>query len=43
MRKLRAGLLRLSGLFRKDKRDAEFSSEMESHLQLHIDENLAQA
>src|SRR5882672_9327295 len=40
MRKLRAGLLRLSGLFRKDKRDAEFSSEMESHLQLHIDENL---
>ncbi|MGB2898223.1 MAG: ABC transporter permease [Candidatus Acidiferrum sp.] len=40
MRQLRAWLLRLSGLFRKDKRDAEFSSELESHLQLHIDENL---
>jgi putative ABC transport system permease protein len=40
MRQLRAVLLRLSGLFRKNKRDAEFSSEIESHLQMHIDENL---
>jgi predicted permease len=27
-------------MFRKDKRDAEFSTEIESHLQMHIDENL---
>jgi len=40
MRKLRAGLLRLSGLFRKDKHDAEFLSELESHLEMHVDENL---
>ncbi len=40
MRKLRAGLLRLSGLFRKNKRDAESSSEIESHVQMHIDENM---
>src|SRR5882762_7688926 len=40
MRKLRAGLLRLSGLFRKGERDAEFLSELESHLQMHIEENL---
>src|SRR6266852_5027682 len=40
MRQLQAWLLRLGGLFRKDQRDAEFSSELQSHLQLHIDENL---
>jgi predicted permease len=40
MRSLRALLLRLGGLFRKDRQDAEFSSEMESHLQLHIEDNL---
>jgi predicted permease len=40
MRRLRALLLRLGGLFRKDLRDAEFSSEMESHLQMHIEDNL---
>jgi predicted permease len=40
MRILRAFLLRLGGLFRKDLRNAEFSSEMESHLQMHIEDNL---
>ncbi len=40
MRQLRAWLLRLSGLFRKGQRDAEFSSELESHLQMHIEDNL---
>jgi hypothetical protein len=40
MRQLRVWLLRLSGLFRKDQLDAEFSSELDSHLQMHIDENL---
>src|SRR5882762_7567078 len=40
MRQLRAWLLRLRGLFRKDQYDAEFSSELESHLQMHIEDNL---
>src|SRR6266404_5556685 len=40
MNTLRGWLLRLGGLFHKDQRDAEFSSELESHLQMHIDENL---
>ena len=40
MRQLRAWLLRLGGLFHKNQRDAEFSSELESHVQLHIDENV---
>src|SRR5882762_4159910 len=40
MRQLLAVLLRLSGLFRKNKHDAEFSSEIESHLQMHTNENL---
>src|SRR6267143_5099960 len=40
MRQLRTWLLRLSGLFRKDQRDREFSSELESHLQMHIQDNL---
>ena len=40
MRQLQAWLLRLSGLFQKAQRDAEFSSELESHLQMHIDDNL---
>src|SRR5580693_6323846 len=40
MRTLRAWFLRLAGLFDKGRRDREFSAEMESHLQLHIDENL---
>jgi predicted permease len=40
MRYLRALLLRLGGFFRKNQRDAEFSSEIESHLELHIEDNL---
>src|SRR5216684_3672171 len=40
MRQLRAWLLRLRGLFHKAQRDAEFSSELESHLQMHIEDNL---
>jgi predicted permease len=38
MRKLRAWLLRFKGLFLKDERD--FADELESHLQMHIDDNL---
>jgi predicted permease len=40
MRRVRGWLLRLGGLFRKDLRDAEFSSEIEGHLQMHIDDNV---
>jgi predicted permease len=36
----RAWFQRLSGVFRKQRRDAEFSAELESHLQLHIEDNL---
>ncbi|MCU1334900.1 MAG: hypothetical protein JWO19_481 [Bryobacterales bacterium] len=38
MRHIRAFLIRLAGVFRK--RDEDLAAEMESHLQLHIDENL---
>ena len=38
MRKLRAYLLRLKGLFFKD--DRAFADELESHLQMHIDDNV---
>src|SRR2546427_5828299 len=40
MRRLRALLFRLGGLFRKDRRERELSAEMESHLQMHIEDNL---
>ncbi|HEX4546005.1 MAG TPA: ABC transporter permease, partial [Candidatus Acidoferrum sp.] len=40
MSQLRAWLLRLGGLFQKKRSDREFSAEVESHLQLHIEDNL---
>src|SRR5260370_20617054 len=40
MRQLRVLLLRLAGLFRKDRQEREFSAELESHLELHIEDNL---
>jgi predicted permease len=40
MRQLRAWLVRLDGFFRKNRRDRELAAEMESHLQMHIDDNL---
>jgi macrolide transport system ATP-binding/permease protein len=40
MRKLRAFLLRFKGLFLKDARDRDFADELESHLQMHIDDNI---
>jgi len=36
----RAWLVRLAGLFRKRKRDSEFAAELQSHLQLHIEDNV---
>lgn len=38
MRKVRAWLLRFKGLFLKD--DHDFADELESHLQMHIDDNI---
>src|SRR5712664_2838509 len=40
MRSLRALLLRVGGLFRKAQYDTDLSSELESHLRMHIEENL---
>jgi hypothetical protein len=40
MRKFRALLLRLGGLFGRNRRDEELAAEMDSHLQMHIEDNL---
>jgi len=37
---MRTWLLRFGGLFRKERRERDFSAEMESHLQMHIEDNL---
>ncbi|HYL11164.1 MAG TPA: ABC transporter permease [Candidatus Acidoferrales bacterium] len=40
MRRLRAWLIRLAGLFHTERRDKELAAEIESHLQIHVDDNL---
>ncbi|HXQ70030.1 MAG TPA: ABC transporter permease [Pyrinomonadaceae bacterium] len=40
MRHLRAWLLRFTGLFFKDARERELAAELETHLQMHIDDNI---
>jgi macrolide transport system ATP-binding/permease protein len=40
MRQLRAWLLRCKGFFLKDARERELADEIESHLQMHIDDNV---
>jgi predicted permease len=40
MRSVRASFTRLAGLFNKARRDRELLSELESHLEMHIDDNL---
>ena len=40
MRRLRAWFVRLGGLFKKERSDRAFAAEMDSHLQMHIDDNL---
>jgi predicted permease len=40
MKSLRGWLLRLGELFRKERRERELAAEMESHLQMHIEDNL---
>jgi putative ABC transport system permease protein len=40
MRQLRALLIRIAGLFGKSRRERELAAELESHLQLHIEDNV---
>src|SRR6266540_3370246 len=40
MRKLRELFLRIGGLFNKQRKDRDLDDEIESHLQLHIEDNL---
>lgn len=40
MKRLRAFLIRLSGLFPNQRREQELSAEIESHLAMHIEDNL---
>jgi predicted permease len=40
MKWLRKWLLRLGDLFRRERREKDFTAEMESHLQMHIEDNL---
>lgn len=40
IRLLRVYLIRLAGLFRRGKRERELAEELESHLQMHIEDNL---
>ncbi len=40
MRKLRGWIMRFAGLFNKERKDREFQEELESHIQMHIEDNL---
>ena len=40
MRYMRALLVRFADLFRKERHGRELSAELESHLQMHVDDNL---
>ena len=40
MRRPRAWLVRVAGIFRKERQEHEFADEVESHLQMHIEDNL---
>src|SRR5882762_9104235 len=40
MNKVRGWLLRLGELFARERRERDLAAEMESHLQLHIEDNL---
>jgi predicted permease len=40
MKRLRARIIRLFGLFQWEKQERDFAEEMESHLAMHIDDNL---
>ena len=40
MRLVRSWVLRLGELFRKERREKDLAAEIESHLQMHIEDNL---
>src|SRR5437867_13350229 len=40
MKRIRAFLLRIAGLFQKEQHERELAEEIESHLQLHIEDNV---
>jgi predicted permease len=40
MRQLRAWFVRLGGFFRRNRSEREFAAEMESHLQMHVEDNV---
>jgi putative ABC transport system permease protein len=40
VRRLRAWLVRLAGMFRREQRERELTDEVESHLRMHMDDNL---
>ena len=40
MNRLRAFCKRIAAIFRRDRRDADLAAELESHLGLHIEDNL---
>jgi putative ABC transport system permease protein len=40
MRRLRASLLRVAALFQKRRADSDFAAEMQTHLALHIEDNI---
>jgi hypothetical protein len=40
MRMIRAWIMRLGGLFNKQRKDRELDEEIERHLQMHIEDNL---
>src|SRR5207249_11204537 len=40
MKRLREWMVRFGGLFNKQRKDRELDEEIESHLQLHIEDNL---
>ena len=39
--RMRGWFVRLFGVFRRNKKDDDFAAELESHLQMHIDDNLS--
>jgi len=41
MRRLRAWLVRFAGLFQRQRPDSEFAQELQSHLEMHVADNLA--
>src|SRR5271170_8496414 len=40
MRRLRGWLVRFAGLFNKGRKDRELQEELESHIQMHMEDNL---